>query len=463
MTPSVLKISPLLVRLFGNREYFAVLIRIALPIALQNLLMSSLNMVSMLFIGQLGEVSVAAVALSNQGFFLLQLALFGVFSGCAMFTAQLWGRRNIEGIHKVLGLSLTLGMGVAVLFTIVGISFPQWFLGIYSEDDKVIALGAQYLRLFGPAYLFVTVTFSYASVLRSTGQVRLPVAVSVSALALNTFLNYLFIFGRLGFPEMGVRGAALAGLIARIMECLALIFFVYLGKSPIAASLKELFGFKRDFVFKVLKSILPVTAQEIAWSLGVTTYNIIYARIGTEAIAAMNIVGTIEQMGMVAVFALGMGCSVIVGNLIGGEEYDKAYRYAGWSLRLAIATGAFVGVLLLLLSPFVLTLYKVDPQVIFYARTVLTILALVVWMRAANTILLVGVLRSGGDINFSFFMETATMWCVGVPLAWVGAFFFGLPVYWVYVLALMDEATKFILANWRYYSKRWIHNLAVTV
>ena len=452
-----------LVRLFGDREYYSILVRIALPIALQNFITSSLNMVSVVFIGQMGEESVAAVGLANQAFFLLQLALFGVFSGSAIFTAQLWGKRNIPGIRKVLGLSLALGLIFGFLFFLTALFFPRQFLGIYSQDAQVISLGAGYLRVFGPAYLFVTVTFCYATVLRSTGQVRLPVLVSICALILNTGMNYVFIFGLFGLPRMGVQGAAVAGLIARVFECTALVLFVYLLKSPIAASLSEMFSFDWMFIRKILKSTLPVAAQEIAWSLGITTYNMIYARIGTEAIAAMNIVGTIDQMGMVAVFAMGNACAVMVGNLIGADDIDKAYRYAGWTLRLVMAVGFAAGMGILALSPLVLNFYKVSPQVIQYARTVLSILAFIVWMRAANTNLIVGILRSGGDTRFSFFLETCTMWCIGVPLAWIGAFVFGLPVYWVYLLAMTDEATKFVIASWRYSSRRWIHNLAATV
>ena len=454
---------PLLVRLFGDRGYYTALFTIALPIALQNLVMSSLNMVSVVFIGQLGEKSVAALGLANQAFFLLQLALFGVFSGSAMFTAQLWGKRNVEGIHKVLGLSLGLGLLVAIVFCSIAVFFPYQFLSIYSKDAQVIDLGVGYLRLFGPSYLFVTITFCFASILRSTGQVRLPVTVSIIALVFNTFLNYVLIFGLLGLPVMGVRGAALAGLITRILECTALIVAVYATRSPIAASLKEMFGFDLAFAWRVLKPVLPVVAQEIVWSLGITTYSAIYGRIGTEAIAAMNIVGTIDQMGMVAIFSMAAACAVIVGNQIGAGNPDRAYWYSGWTLRLAMLVGLLAGVGILLFSPLVLNLYEVSPLVIQYARRVLTILACIMWLRAADTILIVGVLRSGGDTRFSFFLETGTMWCIGVVMASIGAFVFGLPVYWVYALAMLDEATKFILANWRYYSKRWIHDLAQTV
>jgi len=449
--------------MFGDRGYYAALFTIALPIALQNLVMSSLNMVSVVFIGQLGETTVAALGLANQAFFLLQLSLFGVFSGTAMFTAQLWGKRNLEGIHKVLGLSLGLGMIVALVFFSIATFFPHQFLSIYSKDPEVIELGAGYLRIFGSSYIFVTITFCFASILRSTGQVRLPVTISIIALVLNTLLNYLLIFGKAGLPEMGLRGAALAGLIARMLECTLLVSAVYLTRSPIAASLKQMFGFDRIFAWRVLKPVLPIIAQEIVWALGVTTYNAIYGRMGTESIAAMNIVGTIDQLGMVAVFSMAAACAVIVGNQIGSDNLDRAYWYAGWTLRLAMVIGVLVGILIFLFSPLILGLFDVSPEVTENARRVLIVLSCIMWIRAADTILIVGILRSGGDTRFSFFLETGTMWLVGVVMASLGAFVFHLPVYWVYALAMLDECTKFVIANWRYYSKRWIHNLAETV
>lgn len=453
----------LLVRLFGDRDYYSVLFHIALPIALQNLFTSSLSMVSVVFIGQLGDATIAALGLSNQVFFLLNLALFGIFTGSAMFTAQLWGKHNIEGIHKVMGLSLTLGLIVGVIFFIIAVFFPVWFLSIYSKDATVIALGAQYLRIFGFSYVFFTLTFCFSVTSRSVGQVRLPVAVSISALLINTTLNYLLVFGKLGFPEMGLRGAALAGLIARVLECTALVALIYINRSPIAATLRQMFNFDRAFAWKVLKPVLPVAAQEIAWSLGVTTYSAIYARINTESIAAMNIVGTIDQMSMVLVFSMAAACAVIVGNQIGADHLDRAYWYAGWTLRLAIVIGLVMGIAIQFLGPLVLNLYDVSPLVITYAQRILIALSCILWIRSGDTIMIVGILRSGGDTRFSFFLETGTMWLVGVVAASIGAFVFHLPVYWVYALAMLDEVVKFSIANWRYYSRRWIHNLAQAV
>ncbi|HAE60592.1 MAG TPA: MATE family efflux transporter, partial [Anaerolineae bacterium] len=225
---------------YRDREYFASLVRIALPIATQSLVMSSLNMVSVVMIGQLGETELAAVGLAGQIFFLVNLILFGVASGAAMFTAQLWGKGDIPNIRRVLGLSLKLGLLGAGVFWALAIFAPQAALQFYTEDPAVVALGADFLRIFGWSYPFFAVTFAYAFVLRSTGNVRLPMAVTVFALSLNTVLAYGLIFGHFGLPKMGVEGAAWAGLIARVVECLLMLAMVYRRRDyPAAASLGD--------------------------------------------------------------------------------------------------------------------------------------------------------------------------------------------------------------------------------
>jgi putative MATE family efflux protein len=224
-------------------------IKIALPIAAQNLLMSSLNMVGVMMIGQLGEASVAAVGLAGQVFFLLNLVLFGVVSGAAIFTAQLWGKGDVPNIRRVLGLAVKIGLAAALVFWVLALFFPDIVLGLYTEDAAVIELGAGYLRIFGWAYPFFAVTFAYASVLRSTGNVRAPLVVTILSLALNVALAWLLIFGNLGLPALGVTGAAVASLVARLAECFLILAVVYLSRepSPAAASLGELLAFDPVF------------------------------------------------------------------------------------------------------------------------------------------------------------------------------------------------------------------------
>ena len=212
------------IEFYRDREYFVLLLKLALPIALQSFIMSSLNMVGTMMVGQLGETMVAAVGVANQIFFLMNLLVFGVVSGAAIFTAQFWGKRDITNIRKVLSLSIILAVAGALIFFVFAEVFPDFILSIYSEDPAVVQAGSEYLRIMAISFVFFAITASYGTVLRSTGDVRTPLLVSISALSLNALLSYLLIFGKLGLPALGIRGAGVGIVVSRVVECLALLY-----------------------------------------------------------------------------------------------------------------------------------------------------------------------------------------------------------------------------------------------
>jgi MATE family, multidrug efflux pump len=453
-----------LFKFYRGDAYFNLLGHLIWPLIIQNLINSSLNMVNTLMIGQNGDAAVAAVALSGQVFFLLNLTLFGIGSGSAMFTAQLWGKRDIPNIRKVLGLCLSLSLIDAGIFLVVAEVFPTQALAIYTEDPAVIALGAEYLRLFGWSFVFFAITFSFALILRSIGEVKVPVAVSVVTLILNTVLAYTFIFGAFGSPKMGINGAALATLISRVLECIALLALTYRNpNAPAAARLSDLISFNREYIVRVLKPVLPVAFNEMLWSFGITTYSAIYARMGTESIDAINIVGNIEIVAYTFFWAMNGAGSVMIGNAIGAGDEETAYRHAGRSLLLVLIGATITGALMYYLSGFVLDLFKVSPLVIENTRHVLTVSCSFFWIRAMNGFIIVAILRSGGDTNFALVLDGIIIWVVGVPLAAAGAFLFGAPVQIVYLCAMSEEVTKWIFGLRRYFSRKWIHNLTQVV
>lgn len=462
-TGSALRYSRSILGFFNDREYYPRLYKIAIPIALQSFMMSSLNMVGVVMIGQLGAVPVAAVGLANQIFFLLTLMLFGIYTGSAMFTAQLWGIKDIPNIRKVLGLALTLGLGTGTLFLIIAEFFPVAVLSIYSQDPAVIALGSYYLRILGLSFIPYAISFCYAIVLRSTGDVQSPLIATFTSLSLNTVLSYGLIFGKLGLPALGVYGAGLAVVISRVLELVLILLLTYRKDSPAAAKLHELFSYNLEFSKKVLKPVLPVVANEILWSLGITAYSVVYARINTDSIAAMNIVASIDQMALVLFNGIGHACAIMVGNWIGAGDEEQAFRYAARSEALGMLGGLGIGALVLVSSNLILSLYKVPPDVIAYAHNALIILGLLLWLRASNMIMFIGIFRSGGDTRFALVLDGLIIWVVGVPLAFIGAFVFHLPVYWVYLLVMSEEITKWCLGAYRFFTRKWIHNLANTV
>jgi putative MATE family efflux protein len=448
---------------YRDRGYFSQIYRLAVPIALQNLLTASLSMVGSVMVGQLGDTAIAAVGLAGQVFFLLILILFGIGSGSAMFTAQLWGNKDIANLRKVLGLCLTLGLVVAGLFLFFCELFPARIIGIFTVDPRVIALSSDYLRIYAWAFLFFSITSGYAAVLRSIGEVKLPMVVTVSALALNISLNYILIFGALGLPAMGIRGAAFSAVIARVSECLALVFITYWKKYPVAASINELLGFNIGFFVKIFKPVFPVILNELMWSLAITTYNVVYARIGTPSIAAMNIVGTVDNLAFVPFFGLSSAIAIISGQKIGAGEKEGAYRDVGRTLGLTGMFAFLVCIIVLSIKGPLIGLYNISPDVALYVNRALVVLALWMVVRSQNMILVVGMMRSGGDTRYSLFLDGVIIWILGVPMALLGGFVLHLPVYLVYLLVMSEELTKCVLGLRRYFSRKWIHDLTQAV
>jgi len=445
--------------MFKDRSYYLTLFRLALPIITQNFVTSLLNMIDVTMIGQLGEVAIASVGLANQIFFLLILVLFGANGGVGVFTAQYWGKRDLTSVRKVLGIALMIGLSSGLLFTLLALLVPRSLLGFYTEDPAVIAGGASYLRIVGWSYGVTAISFAYFSVLRSTGYVRVPMVVSIIALSLKTVLNYGLILGNLGMPALGVEGAAVATVIARTVEVGLVLTIVYVRKLPPAARFSEMTDITREFLGRVLKTSLPVLANEALWGLGTTTYNMVYGRIGTEAIAAVNIATSIESLAFVIFLGISEATGILIGNRIGAGEEDTAFTSARNSLALTTSGAVLIGLILLAISGPVLTLYNLSPAAALNAQNILRVMGLAMWIRVTNLVIFVGVLRAGGDTRFCLILDAASVWLVGVPVAIISGLVIGLPVHQVYLLIIAEEAVKLLVGFWRFRSRRWITNL----
>jgi Na+-driven multidrug efflux pump len=258
---------------------------------------------------------------------------------------------------------------------------------------------------------------------------------------------------------MDALGAGVAALVARLVECAVILFLTYRAASPAAANLSELFHFDLAFARRVLQRMIPVAANELIWSLGITTYNIIYARIGTEAIAAVNIVATLDNLAFVIFIGMANATAILVGNQIGAGHQAEAHRYAVRSLSLSAILAVVIGGLLLASSELIFSIYKVSPEVIAAARQVLLVIALFLWIRVSNLMLFIGIFRAGGDTRIAFILDAGIIWVVGVPMALLGAFVLHLPVQWVYLMVMADEVTKWFFGMYRFASRKWIHNL----
>lgn len=443
-----------------DRAFLKEMLVIAVPISFQQLINASLNMIDVIMVGQLGETSIAALGLSNQVFFVLILLLFGTTSGMAIFTAQFWGKQELEPIRKVLGMSIVTTSSIALLFTLAATIIPRTVLGFYTNDEAVIEIGAQYLSIVGFSYIPVAIATSYVAVMRSIQLVRMTVIATVSALIFKTILGYVLIFGYAGFPALGVRGAAIGTASGWTLELILLLILVYAQKTPLAAkNLWTFFSFDTVFFTRVLKTALPAMVNELFWSVGITTYNAIYAHIGTDSIAAVNVNATMEELGFVVFMGLGNACAVMVGNRIGAGKKEEAYETVRRVIILSVSAAWVVGLIVILLRSTVVGLYDLSPNGEHNVRMLMLMMACTLWIRMFNFSTFIGALRAGGDTRFALVMELCSIWLIGVPAAYFAAFVLHLPVYYVYLFVILEEVAKAFVSGWRFRSRKWIHDL----
>ena len=440
-------------------KFFPMLVTIALPIILQNLMQSLVNMLDTIMVGQLGAVAIAAVGLGNQIFFMLNMILFGISSGAAIFVAQYWGKRDIGGLRKTLGLALTLAAVVASLFTVAAVLAPHFLIGLYSEDPLVVEAGGNYLRVVALSYPVTALSFVFAQGFRSTEHVRLPMVATLVSLAANGILNYLLIFGVGFFPELGVVGAAAATVISRTVEFVILVAVGYRKKYEAAAKFREFFSYRLDFVARYIRIALPVIINETLWGLGITLQNSIFSHAGTEAISAMNICSTISQLTWIFFIGTGSAAAIIIGKQIGAGQREVAIKSAntfGWFMP---ALAAVVAVALIPLSWLLPYFFKVEEGILRQARLMLMVLMISYPFKSFNMCIVVGVCRSGGDTVFAALMDVLPLWLVALPLGYLTALVLGLEPWLAYAFILAEEPIKAAVGFVRLRSQKWLHDV----
>nr|MBP9596992.1 MATE family efflux transporter [Fusobacteriaceae bacterium] len=423
-------------------KFYRRLFVLTLPIVIQNLIASMLNMADTLMIGKLGEKELAAVGMANQYFFFFSLMLFGVNAGVSMFISQFWGKKDILSIKKMTSIGIVLGTTISIIFMVIGIIFPNQIIGIFNKDAQVVALGGRYLVVVALSYVFTAISFSFAFASRSIENSFLPMMASIVALLINIVGNYILIFGKFGVEAMGVEGAAWATVFARIIETIIIITYVYYKKMPIKVNLSNLLHIDTKFLNMSMKGITPILVNEIVWGLGNVTYNIIYSRLGVSAAATIQITTTVLNLLMIVIFALGSSAMIIVGQEIGRGDIARGRTYAKKLYKLALKVGIFVGIIVYFVAPYVVLFFNMSSAVLKSSEIILKINSIALMFRTYNFIMIVGILRGGGDAKFGLILQGITMWFIGIPLVYLAAFIFKLPIYYVVLFCTVEEIVK---------------------
>lgn len=438
-------------------DFWRIVLPLAIPNILQNLLASSFGMVDTIMVGRLGDVAIAAAGAAGQLTNFIGVVFYGVVSGGSVFVAQYWGNRNTRQIGRVYGVMLSALLPISLLFMAVCMLFPEMMISVFSNDPLVQAEGAKYLRIVCGAYPFMALNYLFGTLLRSTERPKLPMWSSAFSSVTNVILNYGLIFGAFGLPEMGIRGAALASLISTALNPLFVFLVSLKQKNVIITPVKVFLSIDRELIARFWKRALPVLANEALWSLGNSGYYMVYGRMGTDNYAAVTIVNTIGNL--VYVFFIGMcnACNVMVGMRIGSGRIEEAKDVAGRFMLLEPITGAVLGALLIALGKPILSCFNTSASVLTVAWKVLLIQAVMTGPINLAFIAVCGIFRAGGDTKSGFRYDVFTLYCISLP----GAFLAGLVLKWpflaVFALVLcLEHWVKTYLCVRRFLSMKWI-------
>ena len=438
-------------------------VRIALPVSMQGMLNTIVNLVDTMMIGALGATAIAAVGLANKVFFVFTLLVFGIVSGSGVLAAQYWGNGDIKNIKKVVGLALTLAVAASIAFLVPAVVCPEAVMRIFTASEDAIQVGAGYLTIVALSYPATAVSNTFVAMLRATGRVKAPVVISSCTIFINIFFNYTFIYGNFGAPAMGAAGAALATLMARLAEALSIILVVYLGKAPVAARFKEMFGYSREFLVQFFSTTSPVIANEFIWGLGTTLYSLAYGRMGNDAVAAITIATTIQDIVTVLFQGLSAATAVIMGNEMGAGKLKRAERYAKNFLILQFIVTILGALFCVAIRWQIIGVYNITPEIAESVSRCIIVFALFMPFKMFNYVMVVGILRSGGDTKMCLLLDCSGVWMIGVPMAFLGGLFFGFPIHIVYAMVMLEEVYKSALGYWRYRQKKWLRNLAAEI
>lgn len=443
--------------MFKDRTFWKTLVALALPIALQNLLSSSLAIVDNVMIGQLGDIAVGAVGQSAQVAFLVNIFLFGLTSGGAVFAAQYWGSRNTEGLQRTYGLVTVSCLALSTVAAILISLFPKTVLGWYTNSQALIDLGAEYLHIAAFSYIGIAVNLSFCTMLRSVEQVRLPVISNLISVLVNVFFNAVLIFGLWGFPKLGVKGAAIATVIASFVNPLFIFTVSFFKRNILRCSLRDMFRFPEGFVRHFFKISLPVFFNEAMWALGMAGINMVFGRMGESNVAALTIARTVENLAFVLIIGICNASGVLIGKNIGCGNFDTAKTYARRFTCIVPAVCLVIGAIILLLRAPILSLFALSEEATATAMGLLFIYSLEMPLRNLPYINIVGIFRAGGDTKTGVLYDMSCLWCIALPLTAVLGLIFKWDFLLVYVLMLLcEDIPKASLCVRHMLSGRWI-------
>lgn len=446
-------------RLFvRDKAFYKKTTAIAIPVSLQSVITIGVNMMDTIMVGTLEETALSAVAQANQFVTIYHICCMGIGMGASVLTARFWGMKDQISLKKTITIMLRFCLGLAFLFMLPTIFMPEQLMKLYIKKDEVevIAKGAAYFRYMIPCYLLLGLSLTCTIVLRSVGQVKLPLITSIGAFFVNVGCNYIFIFGKFGAPRMGVEGAALGTLIARIFEFLLICGYFFFIDKRIGYKIRNLFMKCGSLVKDYITVSLPVFVSDTLLGLGNSAVAIVMGNIGKNFVSANSITVVTQQLSTVLIQGICHAGSIVTGHTLGEGETEKAQDQAWTFLSLGFIIGALGGIVIMAVSGPVIGFYNITDETRAIAFQLMSAIAFIVVFQSMNSILTKGVLRGGGDTKFLMVADILFLWVVSIPLGALAGLYWKLSAFWIYTLLKIDQVIKAVWCIFRLKSGKWI-------
>lgn len=439
-------------------SYIPLLLSLAIPIALQNLINVGVSVTDTVMIGKLSEVQLSGISYANQPYFIFTTLLFGLASGSIVLTAQYWGKKELEPIRHILGLMLRIAIVFGFCLSVLVLLYPETTMAIFTNEELVIEQGAKYLQIVGFSYVFSGFTGVYLMGMRSTGNVRISMYIYGISFILNVVLNYILIFGKYGAPRLEIQGAAIATLISRILESILTVTYMYKVERKLGFTLKDLFHKTKKYWESLIRFSVPVLLSEVCWGLGISVQTALIGRLGVNAITASSFISVVQQLFGIVIIGFGVGGGIVIGNIIGEGKEEEALKLSKKMIGVSIVLGAIVAAFVILIRPIAPQFIKCSAQTAKLIQDMLYVSAYLLFFQSLTVLIMAGILRGSGDTIYCTTFDVITLLVLKISVGVLATFVLKLNPVAVYFILSSDECFKALFTVPRVLRGKWVHH-----
>lgn len=441
-----------------NSQFFEKLNKLVFPIAFQQFMLACVNASDAFMLGFVSQTSLSASSLAGQIIFIFNLIIGGLAAGTSVLAAQYFGKDDKVSVERVFAYVVKIAFIISLFFFFVSIFIPNYLMFLFTNEKELINEGIIYLRYVSVSFIFIAISQIFLCILKNSNLAVKSMMISSISVVLNILLNAIFIFGLLGFPKMGIAGAALATSISKLFE-LVWAYCETLPKERIKLRIKYIINSTKVLVLDFWKYTLPILGNFLSWGIGFSMYSVIMGHLGSDAVASNSIANIVKNLIVCYCIGLANGGSILVGNELGKGNLEQAKKYGRLLCRLAVISGLASGMILLAVTPFVLSFVILTPLALYYLKWMMILCALYMVGKAYNVTTIAGIFQAGGDTRFGLICDTVTMWCFAVPAGFIAAFYFKLPVVIVFLIINFDEIIKLPVVIHHYRKYGWVKNI----